>query len=50
MFSDGSGGSIALLGVNDLIVVQTADATLICNRYEAERIKQLYAKVAPGLQ
>lgn len=50
VFSDGSGGRIALLGVTDLIVVQTGDATLICNRHEAERIKQLYAKVAPELQ
>lgn len=50
VFTDGSGGRIALLGVTDLIVVQTADATLICNRHEAERIKQLYAQVEPGLQ
>lgn len=50
VFTDGSGGRIALLGVTDLIVVQTADATLICNRHEAERIKQLYGKVEPELQ
>lgn len=50
VFSDGSGGTIALLGVTDLIVVQTADAILICNRHEAERIKQLYGKVAGELQ
>jgi mannose-1-phosphate guanylyltransferase len=41
---------IALLGVHDLIVVQTADALLICNRYEAERIKQVVALVPPELQ
>jgi mannose-1-phosphate guanylyltransferase len=41
---------VALLGVKDLIVVQTADALLICNRYEAERIKQLVAEVPAELQ
>ena len=43
-------GTIALLGVSDLIVVQTPDATLICNRHEAERIKQLTGKLAVELQ
>jgi mannose-1-phosphate guanylyltransferase len=41
---------VALLGVNDLIVVQTADALLICNRHDAERIKELVAKVPTELQ
>ena len=41
---------VALLGVNDLIVVQTADALLICNRHDAERIKELVAKVPGELQ
>ncbi len=41
---------VALLGVNDLIVVETADALLICNRHEAERIKHLVARVPPELQ
>ncbi len=49
VFSDRP-GNIALLGVSDLIVVQTADATLICHRHEAERIKQLTGKVAAELQ
>ena len=49
VFSDRP-GAITLLGVSDLIVVQTADATLICNRHDAERIKLLTAKVAPELQ
>ena len=43
-------GAITLLGVSDLIVVQTEDATLICSRHEAERIKQLTAKVDAALQ
>ncbi len=41
---------IAMLGVSDLIVVETADALLICNRHEAEKIKHLVAKVPPELQ
>src|SRR6266853_240158 len=41
---------IALLGVQDLIVVQTGDALLICNRHEAERIKNLVAQVPAALQ
>jgi mannose-1-phosphate guanylyltransferase len=41
---------IGLIGVQDLIVVQTADALLICNRHEAEKIKHLVAQVPPGMQ
>ena len=41
---------IALLGVHDLIVVQTDDALLICSRHEAEKIKQLVAQAPPELQ
>jgi mannose-1-phosphate guanylyltransferase len=43
-------GTISLLGVSGLIVVQTADATLICQKSDAERIKQLTALQAPHLQ
>ncbi len=42
--------TIALLGVSDLIVVETADAVLVCHRHEAEKIKQLVAMVPPELQ
>jgi hypothetical protein len=42
--------TVALLGVSDLIVVQTADAILVCNRHEAEKIKQLVAMVPSELQ
>ena len=49
VFSD-QPGTISLLGVSDLIVVQTADAPLICHRSDAERIKQLTALLAPHLQ
>jgi mannose-1-phosphate guanylyltransferase len=41
---------IGLIGVQDLIIVQTPDALLICNRHEAEKIKHLVAKVPPPLQ
>jgi mannose-1-phosphate guanylyltransferase len=41
---------VALVGVSDLIVVQTADALLICNRHEAENIKHIVAQMPPELQ
>jgi mannose-1-phosphate guanylyltransferase len=41
---------VALLGVSDLIVVDTPDALLVCSRHEAERIKHLIAKVPAELQ
>ncbi|MEK0451341.1 MAG: hypothetical protein RL088_3609 [Verrucomicrobiota bacterium] len=41
---------IALLGVSDLIIVETEDSLLVCNRHEAEKIKHLVAKVPPSLQ
>ncbi len=41
---------VGLLGVNDLIIVQTPDALLLCNRHEAERIKELVGKVPEALQ
>ena len=44
------GTTVALLGVHDLIVVQTPDAVLICHRHEAERIKDLIGKIPPELQ
>ena len=42
--------TVALLGVRDLIIIETADALLVCNRHEAERIKQLVTQVPPELQ
>jgi mannose-1-phosphate guanylyltransferase len=41
---------VAMLGVHDLIVVQTPDALLICNRHEAEKIKHLVAQVPAEFQ
>lgn len=44
------GTSIGLLGVQDLIVVQTGDAILICHRHASEQIKNLVAKLPNDLQ
>jgi mannose-1-phosphate guanylyltransferase len=41
---------VALMGVHDLIVVETPDALLVCNRHEAEKIKQLVGLVPAALQ
>ncbi len=41
---------VALLGVKDLIVVQTGDALLVCDKHEAEKIKHLVADVPSELQ
>jgi mannose-1-phosphate guanylyltransferase len=41
---------IALLGVHNLIVVRTGDSLLVCNRRDAERIKDLVSKLPPELQ
>ncbi|MGZ4970010.1 MAG: mannose-1-phosphate guanylyltransferase/mannose-6-phosphate isomerase [Methylobacter sp.] len=40
-----SNGLLATLGVHNIAVVQTADATLICDRNRTEDIKQLVAQV-----
>ena len=49
VFSTG-GTHVALLGVHNLIVVQTNDSILICSRHDAERIKNLVGKLPPNLQ
>jgi mannose-1-phosphate guanylyltransferase len=36
---------ISLIGVNDMIVVHTKDATMICPKGEAQRVKELVGKV-----
>jgi mannose-1-phosphate guanylyltransferase len=47
---DETGGNVALLGVNNLIVVRTKDAVLVCHRHHAETIKNLVAKLPERLQ
>ena len=41
IFNARDGSRIALLGVDDLIIVQTDDALLVANRHQADAIKQL---------
>jgi mannose-1-phosphate guanylyltransferase len=48
--SSAPGHTVALLGVDDLIVVHTPDATLVMPRARAEELKELHAKVDPGLR
>jgi mannose-1-phosphate guanylyltransferase len=43
IFNARNGSRVALLGVNDLIVVQTDDALLVANRHDADAIKKLSA-------
>jgi mannose-1-phosphate guanylyltransferase len=48
--SEDPGHLIAVLGCEDLIIVHTPDATLVCHRDHAEAIKDLHASLAanPG--
>ena len=41
---------VALLGVHNLIVIRTGDTILVCNRRDAERVKDLVAQLPPELQ
>ncbi|MEX0885607.1 MAG: mannose-1-phosphate guanylyltransferase [Phycisphaeraceae bacterium] len=36
---------VAAMGVRDLIIIHTPDATLVCHKDHAERIKQLHARL-----
>ncbi len=49
IFNARPGTRIALLGVDDLIVVQTGDALLIANRHQADSIKKLVDLLPPEL-
>jgi len=49
VFSEGP-AEIALIGVHNLIVVRTNDSILVCNRRDAEKIKDLVAKLPADLQ
>ena len=40
-----SGHTITLLGVHDLIVVQSGDATLVCHKDRAQEVKELAQQV-----
>jgi mannose-1-phosphate guanylyltransferase len=41
---------VALAGVRDLIVIETADALLVCHRSEAEKIKNLVPRLPEELK
>ena len=45
--SDDPAHLVATVGCEDLVIVHTTDATLVCPRSEAERVKDLVARV-PG--
>ncbi len=47
--SSDPGHTIATLGVDDLIIIHTPKATLVCRAEDAEKIKQLHAQVAAQL-
>src|SRR6202043_182932 len=49
VFSD-SKTHVALLGVNDLVVVHSKDAILVCHRHDVEKIKKLIPQVPEQLQ
>ncbi len=48
--SDDSGHTIATVGCSDLIIVHTADATLVCSWEQAQKVKQLASLVDEKLQ
>jgi mannose-1-phosphate guanylyltransferase len=44
-----NGRTIALVGVNDLVVVETADAILVCHRDAVQDIKKLMPQLPKPL-
>ncbi len=47
--SSESGHAITTIGCNDLIIIHTPRATLVCRKDDAQRIKELHAKVGEVL-
>jgi len=50
VFNSSPGSHVALLGVDDLIVVQTPDALLVADRRQADSIKKLVELLPGGLR
>lgn len=50
VFTESKQTQVALLGVDDLIVVQTGDSILVANRHQADDIKKLVAKLPSELR
>ena len=48
--SDDPSHTITTIGCNDLVIVHTKNATLVCPRSEAQRVKDLHAKLDPTLR
>ncbi|MFH1422422.1 MAG: mannose-1-phosphate guanylyltransferase [Planctomycetota bacterium] len=42
------GGVIAAVGVSDLIIVHTPDATLVCSKENAEKVREIVKKMEDG--
>lgn len=49
VFTDSKGKRVALLGVNNLIVVDTGDALLVADKSQADDIKKIVATLPPEL-
>jgi mannose-1-phosphate guanylyltransferase len=45
VISDDPGHLVSLIGISDMIVVHTRDATMVCHKSEAQRVKELVGKV-----
>ena len=41
-----TGHTVAVVGVNDLIIVHTSDATLVCRKSEAQRVRDIVKQLA----
>ncbi|MGJ8654964.1 MAG: mannose-1-phosphate guanylyltransferase [Akkermansiaceae bacterium] len=50
VFTKSQDTQVALLGVDDLIIVQTDDSILVANRHQADDIKKLINKLPPELK
>ena len=50
IFTKSNDTQVALLGVDDLIIVQTEDSILVANRHQADDIKKLINKLPPELK
>ena len=37
---------VAAVGVRDLVIVHTADATLVCHKNEAQKVREVVKKLA----
>jgi len=48
--SDDPNHTITTIGCSDLVIVSTKNATLVCPRSEAQRVKDLHAEIDPTLQ